>query len=76
VIDGRSGEMVTAIRSLTHGEGAHKTLDASSAPEARAAAVQRRPAAAHAGASAPMMARRTRPTRRAHRPGFTLTRTR
>jgi len=40
VIDGRSGEMVTAIRSLTHGEGAHKTLDASSAPEARAAAVR------------------------------------
>jgi len=39
-IDARSGEMVTAIRSLTHGEGAHKTLDASSAPEARAAAVR------------------------------------
>ena len=32
--------MVAAIRDLTHGEGAHKTLDASSAPEARAAAVR------------------------------------
>jgi threonine dehydrogenase-like Zn-dependent dehydrogenase len=40
VIDGKSGDMVAAIRSLTHGEGAHKTLDASSAPEARAAAVR------------------------------------
>jgi threonine dehydrogenase-like Zn-dependent dehydrogenase len=40
VIDGRSNDMVAAIRSLTHGEGAHKTLDASSAPEARAAAVR------------------------------------
>jgi threonine dehydrogenase-like Zn-dependent dehydrogenase len=40
VIDGRAGDMVAAIRDLTHGEGAHKTLDASSAPEARAAAVR------------------------------------
>ena len=32
--------MVKAIRGLTHGEGAHKTLDASSAPDARAAAVR------------------------------------
>src|SRR2546425_62025 len=32
--------MVAAIRDLTHSEGAHKTLDASSAPEARAAAVR------------------------------------
>jgi D-arabinose 1-dehydrogenase-like Zn-dependent alcohol dehydrogenase len=40
VIDPRSTDMVTAIRELTHGEGAHKTLDASSAPEARAAAVR------------------------------------
>jgi threonine dehydrogenase-like Zn-dependent dehydrogenase len=40
VIDGRSGDVVAAIRDLTHGEGAHKTLDASSAPEARAAAVR------------------------------------
>jgi threonine dehydrogenase-like Zn-dependent dehydrogenase len=39
VIDGKS-DMVAAIRALTHGEGAHKTLDASSAPEARAAAVR------------------------------------
>jgi D-arabinose 1-dehydrogenase-like Zn-dependent alcohol dehydrogenase len=35
VIDPKSGDMVAAI-----GEGAHKTLDASSAPEARAAAVR------------------------------------
>jgi threonine dehydrogenase-like Zn-dependent dehydrogenase len=39
VIDGKA-DMVAAIRELTHGEGAHKTLDASSAPEARAAAVR------------------------------------
>jgi threonine dehydrogenase-like Zn-dependent dehydrogenase len=39
VIDGQS-DTVAAIRDLTHGEGAHKTLDASSAPEARAAAVR------------------------------------
>ncbi len=29
-----------AIRDLTHGEGAHKTLDCSSAPDARAATVR------------------------------------
>jgi NADPH:quinone reductase-like Zn-dependent oxidoreductase len=40
VIDPKSNDMVAAIRDLTHGEGAHKTLDASSAPEARAAAVR------------------------------------
>ena len=40
VIDPGAGDMVAAIRALTHGEGAHKTLDASSAPEARAAAVR------------------------------------
>ena len=40
VIDPKSGDMVAAVRDLTHGEGAHKTLDASSAPEARAAAVR------------------------------------
>ncbi len=40
VIDAKSNDMVAAIRDLTHGEGAHKTLDASSAPEARAAAVR------------------------------------
>jgi len=40
VIDGSAKDVVTAIRDLTHGEGAHKTLDASSAPEARAAAVR------------------------------------
>ena len=40
VIDPGAGDVVAAIRDLTHGEGAHKTLDASSAPEARAAAVR------------------------------------
>jgi threonine dehydrogenase-like Zn-dependent dehydrogenase len=40
VIDPTSSDMVAAIRDLTHGEGAHQTLDASSAPEARAAAVR------------------------------------
>jgi threonine dehydrogenase-like Zn-dependent dehydrogenase len=35
-----AGDVVAAIRDLTHGEGAHKTLDASSAPDARAAAVR------------------------------------
>src|SRR2546428_4739851 len=39
-IDPKAGAVVAAIRRLTHGEGAHKTLDASSAPEARAAAVR------------------------------------
>jgi threonine dehydrogenase-like Zn-dependent dehydrogenase len=39
VIDGKT-HTVAAIRDLTHGEGAHKTLDASSAPDARAAAVR------------------------------------
>ncbi len=40
VLDPAAGDVVAAIRDLTHGEGAHKTLDASSAPEARAAAVR------------------------------------
>jgi threonine dehydrogenase-like Zn-dependent dehydrogenase len=40
VLDPTAGDVVTAIRDLTHGEGAHKTLDASSAPDARAAAVR------------------------------------
>src|SRR4029450_1181894 len=40
VIDPRAGDVVATIRELTHGEGAHKTLDASSAPDARAAAVR------------------------------------
>ena len=41
MIDPRKpNDVVAAIRDLTHGEGAHKTLDASSAPEARAAAVR------------------------------------
>jgi threonine dehydrogenase-like Zn-dependent dehydrogenase len=40
VIDPAAGDVVAAIRDLTHGEGAHRTLDASSAPEARAAAVR------------------------------------
>jgi len=37
-IQARTNDPVEAIRELTHGEGAHKTLDCSSAPEARAAA--------------------------------------
>src|SRR5262245_32017941 len=40
VIDARSNDPVAAIRDLTHGEGAHKTLDTSGAAEARAAAVR------------------------------------
>ena len=40
VIDARNNDPVEAIRDLTHNEGAHKTLDCSSAPEARAAAVR------------------------------------
>ena len=40
LIDGKKNDMVQAIRDLTHGEGAHKTLDCSSAPEARASAVR------------------------------------
>jgi threonine dehydrogenase-like Zn-dependent dehydrogenase len=40
VIDSRSNNPVEAIRELTHGEGAHKTLDTSGAAEARAAAVR------------------------------------
>ena len=39
-IDPAAHDMVAAIAELTHGEGAHKTLDASSAPDARAAAVR------------------------------------
>jgi threonine dehydrogenase-like Zn-dependent dehydrogenase len=40
VLDGKAADVVAAIRDLTHGEGAHKALEASSAPEARAAAVR------------------------------------
>jgi len=40
VIESRSNNPVAAIRELTHGEGAHKTLDTSGAAEARAAAVR------------------------------------
>ncbi|MEE2689495.1 MAG: zinc-binding dehydrogenase [Pseudomonadota bacterium] len=40
VVDPMSNDVVDAIRSLTHGEGAQKTLDCSSNPEARRAAVQ------------------------------------
>ena len=40
VVDPRSNNPVEAIRDLTHGEGAHKTLDTSGAAEARAAAVR------------------------------------
>ena len=39
-IDARANDPVQAIRDLTHGEGAHKTLDCSSAPEARAQTVR------------------------------------
>jgi threonine dehydrogenase-like Zn-dependent dehydrogenase len=40
VIDARSNNPVEAIRELTHGEGAHKTLDTSGVGEARASAVR------------------------------------
>ena len=40
IINASSNDSVSAIRELTHGEGAHKTLEASSAPSARQAAVQ------------------------------------
>jgi len=40
VLDPGVGDVVAAIRDLTHGEGAHKTLEASSAPDARASAVR------------------------------------
>jgi threonine dehydrogenase-like Zn-dependent dehydrogenase len=40
VIDPMSNDVVTAIRDLTHGEGAHKTMDCSSNAEARAQAVR------------------------------------
>ena len=40
VIESRSNDPVAAIRDLTHGEGAHKTLDTSGAAQARAAAVR------------------------------------
>jgi threonine dehydrogenase-like Zn-dependent dehydrogenase len=39
-IDPLSNDPVSAIRDLTHGEGAHKSMDCSSSPQARAAAVQ------------------------------------
>ena len=40
VLDPRGNDPVGAIRELTHGEGAHKTLDCSSSPQARAQAVR------------------------------------
>jgi threonine dehydrogenase-like Zn-dependent dehydrogenase len=40
VLDPMAGDPVEAILELTQGEGAHKTLDASSSPEARAQAVR------------------------------------
>ena len=40
VIDPGKNDVVEAIRDLTHGEGAHKSLDCSSSSEARRAAVQ------------------------------------
>ena len=39
-IDPFACDAVVAIKQLTHGEGAHKTLDCSSAPQARQQAVQ------------------------------------
>jgi len=40
VLDPLGNDPVSAIRELTHGEGAHKTLDCSSNPEARAQTVR------------------------------------
>lgn len=40
VIDPQAVDPVQAIRDLTHGEGAHKTMDCSSSPVARNAAVR------------------------------------
>ena len=40
VVDPLANDVVEAIRDLTHGEGAQKTLDCSSNPEARRAAVR------------------------------------
>lgn len=40
VIDPRTNDVVSAIRDLTQGEGAQKSLDCSASPEARRAAVQ------------------------------------
>jgi len=40
VLDPRGNDTVAAIRELTRGEGAHKTLDCSSSPQARAEAVR------------------------------------
>jgi threonine dehydrogenase-like Zn-dependent dehydrogenase len=40
VLNPMGNDPVAAIRELTHGEGAHKTIDCSSNPEARAATVR------------------------------------
>jgi len=40
VVDPLSNDVVSALKDLTHGEGAHKSLDCSSNPEARAQAVR------------------------------------
>lgn len=40
VLDPMGNDVVTAVRDLTGGEGAHKSLDCSSNPEARASAVR------------------------------------
>jgi D-arabinose 1-dehydrogenase-like Zn-dependent alcohol dehydrogenase len=40
VVDARSNNPIEAIHEVTHGEGAHKTLDTSGSGEARAAAVR------------------------------------
>ena len=40
VLDPMGNDPVAVIRELTHGEGAHKTLDCSSSPQARSAVVR------------------------------------
>ncbi len=40
VIDPNETDPIAAIKELTHGEGAHKTLDCTSSPEARLAAIR------------------------------------
>ena len=51
VIDPTAHDMVAAIRELTHGEGAHKTLDASSAPDRPCRGRALRTLVGHRGAS-------------------------
>lgn len=40
IVNPAEGDVVEAIMDLTHGEGAHKTLDCTSSPDARLAAVR------------------------------------